>query len=234
MHIAILVTNTDDSPFAARHPRDSEKFGLLILSQRPDWKVSAFDLPKDEFPDQLEKFDGFLIGGSPASANDEEPWIDRLNGLVREIVISGRPLFGACFGHQAIATALGGKVERNPGGFVLGSTETKMHSPAPWMVGDGGSLQIYAAHLEQVTVLPKGAEVIGGNADCPIGSFAMGSRVFTTQYHPEMKPDFIAALVEELAWKLPPDAAAHARASLAKPAETDRFAEWIARFFEMA
>ena len=68
MHIGLLVTNTDDSDFAARHPRDAEKFSVLLAGVRPDWDVSAFDLPKGEFPDGIQGFDGFVIGGSPARA----------------------------------------------------------------------------------------------------------------------------------------------------------------------
>ena len=232
MHIALLVTNIDDSAFAARHPGDGEKFGQLLRSQRPDWQVSLFNLPQQGFPESLDSFDGFLIGGSPASVNDGAPWIARLAPLVRAIVSGGQPLFGACFGHQAIAVALGGTVARNPGGWVLGVTDTTMDGAAPWMAGDGGPVRMNAAHLEQVTRLPAGATVIGGNADCPVGSFRIGAKVFTTQYHPEMTPDFIAALVEELAPKLPSGVAAQARASLHQPAELDRVAGWIVRFFE--
>lgn len=232
MQIAILVTNTDDSAFAARHPGDGEKFGQLLLSRLPDWQVSVFDLPQGMFPDSLDGFDGFLIGGSPASVGDASPWIARLAPVVRQIVAGGKPLFGACFGHQAIAAALGGKVGQSPGGWVPGVTETVMHIPAPWMAGDSGPVRMNAAHLEQVTVLPVGAETLGGNADCAVGSLRIGNRVFTTQYHPEMTQRFIAALVEELAPNLPPGVAARARTSLYQPAELDRVAGWIVRFFE--
>ena len=232
MHIALLVTNIDDSAFAARHPGDGEKFDQLLRSQRPDWRVSLFNLPQQGFPESLDTFDGFLIGGSPASVHDDAPWIARLAPLVRQIVSGGQPLFGACFGHQAIAVALGGTVARNPGGWVLGVTETTMDGAAPWMAGDGGPVRMNAAHLEQVTRLPAGATVIGGNPDCPVGSFRVGTSVFTTQYHPEMTPDFIEALVEELAPTLPPGVADRARASLNQPAERDRVAGWIVRFFE--
>lgn len=232
MHIAILVTNTDRSAFAARHPGDGEKFTTLLLSRRPDWRVSLFDLPQNKFPDSLDGFDGFLIGGSPASVGDASPWIARLTPLVHQIMDSGKPLFGACFGHQAIAAALGGMVGQNPGGWVLGVTEIVIHSPAPWMAGESGTVRMNAAHLEQVTVVPAGAEVIGGNAECAVGSFRIGERVFATQYHPEMTQGFIAALVEELSANLPPAVTARARASLNQPAEPDHMAGWIVRFFE--
>lgn len=233
MHIAVLATNTDDSEFAARHPRDVEKFRVLMQGVRPAWQVTAFDLPKGEFPEDLQGFDGFLIGGSPSSVHDEEAWIERLFAVIREAYAAGKPLAGACFGHQAIAKALGGTVGPNPGAFVLGTAETTVTSPAPWME-PVARFRLAAAHGEQVTVLPPGAEVVGVTPGCPAACYRIGGRVFATQYHPEMTPNFLAALVEEFAPHFPAEVGAAARASLSLGTEGPRFAEWIARFFEAA
>lgn len=232
MHIAVLVTNTDDSAFAARHPRDAEKFAAMVHAVRPAWRVSAFDLVRGDFPGDPAAFDGLLIGGSPASVNDGAPWIVRLTGLVRDA--AGRvPMAGACFGHQAIARALGGRVGPNPGGWVLGTVDLTLSGTAPWTDGPE-TLRIAAAHNEQVLAMPPGAAVLGHSAGCPVAAFRIGERVFCTQHHPEMTPGFIAALVEEIAPRLPPATAEAARASLAKPTEGPRFADLIARFFELA
>ncbi len=134
-------------------------------------------------------------------------------------------MFGACFGHQAIAKALGGTVARNPGGWVFGLTETRM---------EGAKLRLYAAHLEQVTGLPPGADPLGGNDDCPVGAFRIGQTVLTTQYHPEMTPDFAAALVAEYGPKLPAEVSRRAEASLTGAADTAAIADRIVRFFEDA
>jgi GMP synthase-like glutamine amidotransferase len=233
MHIALLVTNTDKSDFAARHPRDAEKFGRLIGSVRPDWKVSAFDLPRGQFPEGLAGLDGLLIGGSPASVHDGTAWTLRLFTLIRGAYAAGCPMVGACFGHQAIALALGGRVGANPAGFVLGAAETEVVAPAPWMDG-AGRIRLAAAHGEQVLDLPPGATVIGRSRGCPVAVYRIGGQVFATQYHPEMTPDFAAALTEELDPHLPPGVGAAARAALARGIEGARFAEWIARFFEQA
>lgn len=233
MHIAVLATNTDDSAFAARHPRDVEKFRVLLHTVRPGWKVTAFDLPKGQFPLNIQDFDGFLIGGSPSSVHDEDAWIDRLLSVIREAYVAGKPLAGACFGHQAIAKALGGTVGPNPGPFVLGTAETEVVSPAPWME-PVASFRLAAAHGEQVTELPAGAEVVGTSPGCPAACYRIGNTVFATQYHPEMTPGFLAALVEEFAPHFPEEVGAAARASLALGTEGTRFAEWIARFFEDA
>lgn len=233
MHIAVLATNTDESAFAARHPRDVEKFRVLLQRVRPEWKVTAFDLPKGEFPESVQGFDGFLIGGSPSSVHDEDAWIERLFGVIRAGFAAGKPLAGACFGHQAIAKALGGVVAANPGPFVLGTAETEVVSPAPWME-PVTSFRLAAAHGEQVTILPPGAEVVGVTPGCPAACYRIGNRVFATQYHPEMTPQFLSALVEEFAPHFPAEVGAAARATLELGTEGERFAEWIARFIEQA
>lgn len=233
MHIAVLVTNTDESDFAARHPRDVEKFRRLIAGVRPGWRVSTFDLPKGDFPEGLQGFDGVLIGGSPASVLDDEPWVHRLMAVIRAAFAAGVPMVGACFGHQAIAQALGGRVGANPGPFVLGASETEIVAPAPWMEG-AGRIRLAAAHGEQVLNLPEGAEVIGRSEGCAVAAYRIGARVFATQHHPEMTPEFAAALVEEFAPHFPPEVGEAGRLALQGGIEGPRFGEWIARFFEQA
>lgn len=223
MHIAILMANTDESDFAARWPKDGEKFSTLLGGLRSDWRFSVFSVKDGVFPEGLAGIDGFLITGSPASVHDPDPWVAKLLALIRQIIDAEVPLFGACFGHQAIALAMGGVVDKNPGGWVLGLTRTMM---------ENDEISLYAAHNEQVLTLPKGAEALGGNAESPFGTYQIGARVLTTQYHPEMTPAFMAALVEHLDGKLPEAAIATAKASLSGTADTQRIAERIVRFFE--
>jgi GMP synthase-like glutamine amidotransferase len=225
MHIAILMANTDESDFAHQHPKDGEKFIRLLGPLRPDWQFSVVSVKDGEFPDDLSAYDGFIITGSPASVHDADPWVDRLMDVIRQIRTENRPVFGACFGHQAIAKALGGTVESNPGGWVFGLAETVL---------EGEPIRLYAAHVEQVTALPAGAEPLGGNADCPNGAFKIGTRILTTQYHPEITSRFATALVDEYADKLPPAVALRAKESLAGTADSARIADRIVRFFESA
>lgn len=229
MRIGILMTNTDESAFAEAHPRDGEKWRAALAPLCPECDFPVYSVKDGQFPEHVAGHDGFLITGSPASVNDLAPWLEKLFALIREAVAADVPLFGACFGHQAIALALGGAVEENPGGWVFGTTETEVHSPAAWM--EPGPLKQYAAHVEQVTRLPEGAEAVMGNAACPIGGYVIGEGVFTTQYHPEMTHAFVAALVAEYATKLPPEVAAQAQASLAETADNEKVARWIMAFF---
>ncbi len=226
MHIAILVTNTDESRFAQGHPRDGAKFAALLGPLRPDWRFSTFSVKDDVFPDTLSGIDGIIITGSPASVHDPDPWVARLLSLIPQIMAKGIPLFGACFGHQAIALALGGTVQSNSDGWVLGTVATKMQGI--------GAVNLYAAHLEQVTSLPPNAQVVGSTPGCPIAAMQFGPSVLTTQYHPEMTHDFIIALVDELEGKLPPTVITQARVSLVQSADTARISAHIAAFFDAA
>lgn len=232
MHLAILMANTDSSDFAQLHPKDGAKFTALIHSVRPEWTTQVFAVKDGIFPTELSGFDGVLITGSPASVHEDAPWVADLLALIRRIVAARMPLFGACFGHQAIALALGGKVGVNPGGWVFGLTGTDITAPAPWMAMLPQRTCLYAAHIEQVTDLPEGAQILTASQNCPVGGFAIGNHVYTTQYHPEMSAGFIAALIDHLADDKPADVIARARASLDRPADTSAFAESIAQFFE--
>lgn len=227
MRIAILMTNTDESAFAQRHPKDGEKFPALLREVRPDWDFDVYSVKDGVFPETLDGVDGVLITGSPASVHDGEAWIDRLEALIRDIAETRLPVFGACFGHQAIAKALGGTVSYNPQGWVLGSVQTRLFDL-------DRTVSAYAAHKEQVTALPETAQVVAETPGCPIAGFAMGTHILTTQYHPEMTDGFVAALLEEMAQDTDPDVIRAAKDSLSHPADRQILAEWMAQFFEKA
>jgi GMP synthase-like glutamine amidotransferase len=206
----------------------------MMARVRPDWTFEVFVVKDDQFPETLDGFDGVMITGSPASVHDDAPWIPRLLQLIRDIHAKGLPMFGACFGHQAIAVALGGAVGRNPGGYQHGRIENQLTQRAAWMEPLPDNFSLYGSHVEQVTTLPQGAIAIATSTDCAVAGFVMGNQIYTTQHHPEMTPEFIAALTDELADYLGPDVTARARVSFVESADSDAFAETIARFFEQA
>lgn len=232
MHLAVLMANTDESAFAQRHLSDADKWRSLVFAQCPDCKISVYSVKDGIFPKgEPSQFDGLIITGSPASVHEGSPWQTRLMLTIQQAVKVGVPVFGACYGHQAVALALGGTVGYNEGGWTFGVTQTDVTNPAPWMGGFSGPMLLNAAHKEQVTTAPDGAQIINSSSDCPIGGFQIGESVFTTQYHPEITPDFMAALIEELSGELSPDVTDRARSSLMHQPENALFGKWVMQFF---
>lgn len=225
MHIAILMTNTDESAFSQTHPKDGEKFTSLMRLARPDWRYSVHAVKDGVFPESLAGIDGVLITGSPASVHDGFAWIARLETMIREIVAARIPVYGACFGHQVIATALGGTVGCNPTGYVMGTVRTQLEDEAH-------PVAVYAAHKEQVIQMPESARIVAVSPGCPVAGFAIGSGVRTTQYHPEMTPRFIAALTDEMQDELSSEMVQNIKASLADRPDRAAWASRIAEFLE--
>jgi GMP synthase-like glutamine amidotransferase len=234
MHIGILVTNTDESDFAQAWPKDGEKFRRLLQPLRPDWTFEAVQVKDGDFPDRLDRFDGFVITGSPASAAGDDPWILKLMDMIRDIDQQKMPTVGICFGHQVIGRALGGEVGKNPGGWGFGISPTRFSTIEKWMEPKVETLNLYAAHSEQLRRPPIGAVILGGDEFCAVGSYRIGDHIFTTEYHPEMTPEFMTALADEIAPYVGADVAAKAKQQVAsKQADGNVFAQWMVNFFEM-
>lgn len=231
MHLAILMTNTDESAFAEAHQKDGEKFTALVQRARAEWTTEVFEVKDGVFPDDIARFDGLIVTGSPHSVNSGAPWVGRLLEVIRAAVATGQAVFGACFGHQAIAMALGGTVGDNPGGMVHGLTEVRLMDQT---AGLPEVMYLYASHKEQVTALPEGARVVAASAGCPVAGLAVGRHVWTTQHHPEITAEFFAALTDAFAGELGEAVAARGHASMVRRADMDIFAEALAQFFEQA
>lgn len=234
MKIAILMANTDESDFAQTRQKDGVKWEKLLAPLRADWEFVVYSVKDGVFPETLQGIDGLIVTGSPASVHDTDAWIGRLLSLLREAVEAKTPMFGACFGHQAITLALGGSVGQNPNGWEFGVADITLSRDLPWADEVFSSVKLNAAHIEQVTELPDGAETYKGCTSCPVGGYFIGQQVFTTQYHPEITPEFMSDLIEELADQKPADVISKARATLTETPNNSQFATLIVGFFEQA
>jgi len=236
MKIGILNTSNDESRFAKSFPNDGQKFCMLMAPARPDWTFGVVHVKDNVFPDRAEDFDGYVITGSPASVLEPLDWIARLLDFIRELHARQHPLVGVCFGHQAVALALDGVVEKAAAGWGMGTAVTHYTEHRAWMVPPRGGVTLYASHSDQVTTLPAGATLLGGNDFCPYAAFEIGRHIMTTQYHPELTAEFMTTLVDLMARKemLPEDIVASAREQLRWKEDGVLFAEWMLRFLESA
>ena len=233
--IAVLLTNDDTSAFAAKFPNDGQKVVHLLQPLRPDWTYEVVPVKDGVLPASPEAFDGYVITGSPASVNDDSlHWVGQLLDFIRAVHAARKPLIGLCFGHQAVARALGGQVARNAAGWGLGTAPTNWHRQRPWMTPPQTTTTLMAAYNEQVTSMPEGAVCLGGSDFCPIGSMQIGQHIWTTQFHPEMPLVFMQALLGYLADKLDPATMARAHTSLNNAADVPLFGQWMVQFFDHA
>jgi GMP synthase-like glutamine amidotransferase len=233
LRLAVLLTNNDTSAFAAHFPNDGQKVVQLLQPLRPNWSFEVVPVKEGVLPASPEAFDGYVITGSPASVNDDHlTWVGPLLDFIRAVDAVRQPLVGLCFGHQAVARALGGQVARNAAGWGLGTAPTHWTTTPAWMQPSQATTTLMAAHNEQVIHMPEGAVCLGGSDFCPIGSMQIGQHIWTTQFHPEMPLVFMKALLGFLADKLDADTMARAHTSLAKAADAPLFGQWMVQFFE--
>jgi GMP synthase-like glutamine amidotransferase len=208
----MLETTGDVAPYFSRM---LDGFGFDFAT------YSVVDM---EFPTLITDCDGWIITGSKFGAYDDEPFIPPLEELIRGVYAADIPLVGICFGHQIIAQALGGKVEKFKEGWAVGNTAYD------W---DGDTVALNAWHQDQVVERPTGATVYASNAFCENAALVYGKRVFTVQPHPEFGADFIGGLVAHRGRGVVPDAQLDvAHANLNKPHDNARVAAQIARFFK--
>jgi GMP synthase-like glutamine amidotransferase len=177
-----------------------------------------------QFPESVHDCDGWLITGSRHGAYEDHPFIKPLEDFIRRAYAERVPMVGICFGHQIIAQALGGKVEKYQGGWSVGPTDYDF---------GGEHLTLNAWHQDQVTKVPEGAEVIASNEFCENAALVYGDRIFTVQPHPEFPDAFIDGLMRTRGKGRVPDALmAAAAARLGKPNSSPKMADRIADFFK--
>ena len=183
----------------------------------------TFRVVDGQFPASVTECDGWLITGSRHGAYEDHPWIPPLEQFIRDSFAAHVPMVGICFGHQIIAQAMGGRVERYDGGWAVGATDYDF---------GGDTLTLNAWHRDQVTLTPPGARVVASNAFCTNAAL-LYDHAFTVQAHPEFRPEFIAGLMRTRGKGLVPDEVmAAATARLTAPLADQTIATQIATFFK--
>lgn len=222
MLIGILQTGRAPEALRPTHGDYPDAFARLLGTA--DFTYRTWVVCDGELPDSPQDCDGWLITGSKFAAYEDHPWIPRLEDFIRRCFAEDVPLVGICFGHQIVAQAMGGKVEKYPGGWEVGRTVYD------W---GGQEMALNAWHQDQVTERPEGAELIATNAACENAALLYGHRILTMQAHPEFTPEFTRDLIEARGRGVVPDALLdEANARLGDQLDRDLAAQRITRFLK--
>ena len=222
MNLAILETGAPPEPLIAEFGRYPAMFEDLLGLEATTYDVAAGALPPD-----VGRHDAYLITGAAAGVYDDLPWIPKLTAFLRAAKGRAR-LIGICFGHQVMAEAFGGHVEKSARGWGVGLHAYPIVQREPWM-DDAALVSVPASHQDQVVVAPPQADVIASSLFTPYAGFAWRDQpAISFQFHPEFSPAYAKALIEQRYDRTPdPDAAI---ASLDAPNDNQRVGGWIRRF----
>ncbi|GAC1331057.1 MAG: glutamine-hydrolyzing GMP synthase [Mycobacteriales bacterium] len=99
---------------------------------------------------------------------------------------TGVPTLGICYGHQAMAQALGGTVERT-GLAEYGGTELAVTSAGVLFADLPEQQQVWMSHGDTVTEAPPGFRVTASTPATPVAGFEDPTRgLYGVQFHPEV------------------------------------------------
>jgi GMP synthase (glutamine-hydrolysing) len=144
----------------------------------------------------LQDWSGILLGGGPFNSSDPETSksaVQRrveadLRGVLDQVIGDDFPFLGACYGIGALGSHQGAEVDRRyaePVGTVT-VTLTPEGQQDPLMSGLPAAFDAFTGHKEAISRLPRHAVLLASSPGCPVQAFRIGSRVYATQFHPEL------------------------------------------------
>lgn len=224
MKIGILMCGHAAAEVMDTHGDYDAMFAELLSAsgfEFQTWNVEGMD-----FPASVRDADGWLISGSRHGVYEDHPFIPPLEDFIRAAYAAGVPLVGICFGHQIIARALGGRVEKYQGGWAIGRRG--------YVVDGLGTVCLNAWHQDQVIEPPADARTFATNDFTRHAGLVYGDRAWSIQPHPEFTPALIGAYVS-LRRGLPgypDDVMDHAAAEVPNPIDSAAIADAITQFFK--
>ncbi|MEW7006562.1 type 1 glutamine amidotransferase [Lentilitoribacter sp. EG35] len=204
VRVGLLQTGDQGEAIAAKYRSNADLFKTMLDGQ--GFEFDVYEVNRGKLPISVHAADSYLITGSQHGVYEKLAWISELEQFVRDCFVAIKPVVGICFGHQVMAQALGGKVEKFKDGWALGRQEYRDF--------DGKIFPINAFHQDQVLAAPADSTLILTSDFCACAALSYGERGLSFQGHPEMDAEFILDLLDVKADFLAPHQIATARASL--------------------
>ncbi|KAH6779349.1 hypothetical protein C2S52_010586 [Perilla frutescens var. hirtella] len=198
-----LLQAAKDSDYVKKvHGSYLKVFVAALGGEGEKWEV--FHVVEGKFPElkDLQKYEGFVVSGSPHDAYSNSNWVLQLCFLLQTLFAMQKKLLGVCFGHQLLCRALGGKVTKSYSGWDLGVRKVSLtqdfYSHA---LGDPlipPTLSIIQCHQDEVWEVPVGAQVLACSDKTGVEMFTFGDNILGIQGHPEYTKDILHNLIDRL------------------------------------
>tara|TARA_B110000008_G_scaffold106821_1_gene109745 strand:- start:76 stop:789 length:714 start_codon:yes stop_codon:yes gene_type:complete len=235
MKIGILLVGRASEDLVEKYGTYAEMLIALINSDEKVFEFETFNILDSVFPKNHLECDGWIVTGSPHGVYEEHSWIPPVSQLINDIYNANLPIFGVCFGHQLIAQALGGHVEKSIKGWGLGLHTYKIDNSASYMGNLSEELTLNICHQDQVLQLPENSTLYASSEFCENAGFYIKDKVLTMQAHPEFKVDFTEALLNARREVIIPkeftDPALKKLKEVPESVQSSQFAQTIRQFF---
>jgi len=186
----LLQAREADEPVRAEeHAAFADKLGL------PLDHIIAHDLLTEpvSYRAVTEGVDAVLVGGSGRfGINDDAAWLRPFVEVLGELAAHDFPTFASCFGFQGLVVALGEPVAYDPEGSEVGTFDVALCDGADTDPVFGALPRRFAAqmgHKDCARALPASAVHLVASERCAYQALRLGSRVYATQFHPELSCD---------------------------------------------
>ncbi|MFN4025766.1 MAG: glutamine amidotransferase-related protein [Hyphomonas sp.] len=232
MKLTIIETGQPPPAIRDQFPDYPEMFRRMFGAVDPGFAFDTVSVVKGETLPDPAGLEAVLYTGSPAGVYDKEPWISPLLNFIRAAAEARRPQVGICFGHQAMAEALGGKVEKSAKGWGVGRHAYEITAAPGLAAPPPPAMRIAVSHQDQVEIKPAQAGVIARSEFTRFaGLNYQGFPALSFQCHPEFDAAFAAALYTARRGNgLGEEMADAAVASLEGDCDRKFLAGWIASF----
>jgi len=142
-------------------------------------EIVPFDMPVEEL--ERRRPAGLILSGGPASVY--EPGAPALQPGVLAL---GVPVLGICYGQQAMAQSLGGRVEHT-GAREYGRTTLSVTAPGTLLQDLPPEDTVWMSHGDAVTQAPPGFAVTASTETIPVAAMEDDERrLYAVQFHPEV------------------------------------------------
>jgi GMP synthase (glutamine-hydrolysing) len=168
------------------------------LLQKDGFEITSVNAKHEKLPDK--NFSLVVILGAPESANDDLPYLQSEQQLIKKSVENNIPVLGICLGSQLIAKTFGAKVYGGPRKEIGFYNDLKISDNSQFFSGFQNPFTVFHWHGDTFD-LPNNAVRLASSEHYPNQAFRYKSAV-GLQFHLEVNEDMVNLWLDNTEEKL--------------------------------